>query len=266
MVNRLWQMHFGRGIVATPSDFGTMGTPPSHPGLLDWLAAELPARGWSLKAMHRLIVTSASYRMSTRFDPAAEAVDPDNELFWRQRRRRLDGEAIRDALLASSALLNPELGGPPVFPGLPRELDALDRRETLWPVSPSREERNRRSLYVFVRRNLRYPFFEAFDRPDTNASCPQRAVTTIAPQALALLNDPIAHEAARGLADRLDREAGPGLESRVELAFLLALGRRPDEVERRRAAEFLRGGGSESADWPSFCLALFNLNEFAYLD
>ena len=264
MVNRLWQVHLGRGIVSTPSDFGTMGMPPSHPGLLDWLASELPARGWSLKAMHRLIVTSATYRMSTRFDAEAHAIDPENELFWRQERRRLDGEAIRDAVLAASGLLNPRLGGPPAFPELPPELDAISREGDLWPVSPRVEDRNRRSLYVFVRRNLRYPFFEAFDRPDTNASCPRRAETTIAPQALALLNDRLAHDAASRLADRIAREAGPGLQPQVERAFLRTLGRRPDPAERRLAAEFLAEGGPEA--WRAFCLGLLNLNEFVYLD
>ncbi|QDV37501.1 DUF1553 domain-containing protein [Tautonia plasticadhaerens] len=264
MVNRLWQIHFGRGIVSTPSDFGTMGMPPSHPGLLDWLAAELPARGWSLKAMHRLIVTSATYRMSTRFDPEADSVDPENELFWRHQRRRLDGEAIRDALLAASGLLVPDLGGPPVYPELPPELDAIGRKGDVWPVSPRNEDRNRRSLYVFVRRNLRYPFFEAFDRPDTNASCPLRAETTIAPQALALLNDRIAHDAARGLADRIAREAGPDADSMVDHAFRLTLGRPPDPAERRLAAGYLGELGPDG--WISFCLALLNLNEFVYLD
>ncbi|RUL89326.1 DUF1549 and DUF1553 domain-containing protein [Tautonia sociabilis] len=264
IVNRLWQQHFGRGIVASPSDFGTMGNLPSHPDLLDWLASELPRRGWSLKAMHRLIVTSSSYRMSSRFDSKAHAIDPENELFWRQDRRRLDGEAIRDAMLAASCALNPELGGPPIFPELPPELTKLSSKGAIWPVSSEARQRNRRSLYVFVRRNLRYPFFEAFDRPDTNASCPRRAETIIAPQALALLNDRLAFDAAQGLAARLEREAGPENADRIELAYLLALGRTPDTEERRLAVEFLGDGGERA--WIAFCLALFNLNEFVFLD
>ncbi|MFI5460657.1 MAG: DUF1549 and DUF1553 domain-containing protein [Isosphaerales bacterium] len=197
MVNRLWQHHFGRGLVATPSDFGTMGDEPSHPELLDWLATELVARGWSLKSMHRLIVTSATYRQSSRVTEERKKLDPENVLLWRQNRQRLDGEAIRDALLAVSGRLNRAMGGPSVFPELPPELSKLSSKGAVWPVSPRAEDRARRSLYVFVRRNLRYPFFEVFDRPDTNASCPRRPVTTIAPQALSLLNSRLAHDSAR---------------------------------------------------------------------
>ena len=196
IVNRLWQHHFGRGLVATASDFGTMGDEPSHPELLDWLATELIARGWSLKAMHRLIVTSATYRQSSVADREVVAADPDNLLFSRQNRQRLDGEAIRDALLSVSGSLNPAMKGPSVFPELPAELSKLSSKGAVWPVSPRLADRRRRSLYVFVRRNLRYPFFEVFDRPDTNASCPRRPVTTIAPQALSLLNSTLAREAA----------------------------------------------------------------------
>ena len=186
IVNRLWQHHFGRGLVATASDFGTMGEEPSHPELLDWLATELVAAGWSLKRLHRLIVTSATYRLSSVADREILAADPDNLLFGRQNRRRLDGEAIRDALLFVSGSLNHAMKGASVFPELPPELSKLSSKGAVWPVSPRLSDRNRRSLYVFVRRNLRYPFFEVFDRPDTNASCPQRPVTTIAPQALSL--------------------------------------------------------------------------------
>ncbi len=174
MVNRLWQRHFGRGIVATPSDFGTMGERPSHPELLDWLACEFVARGWSLKALHRLIVTSATYQQSSLASPEARELDPENLLVGHQGRRRLEGEAIRDALLAASGRLNPALGGPCVFPELPEELTKLSSKGKAWPVTPDPTARDRRSLYVFVRRNLRFPFFEVFDRPDTNASCPRR--------------------------------------------------------------------------------------------
>ncbi len=264
MVNRLWQGHFGRGLVSTSSDFGRMGDEPSHPELLDWLAAELVARGWSLKAMHRLIVTSAAYRQSSRpRSPAEREADPDNRWLSGQNRRRLDGESIRDALLTASGRLNPALGGPGVFPPLPPELTKLSSKGAIWPVSPRVEDRSRRSLYVFVRRNLRYPFFEAFDRPDTNASCPKRPVTTIAPQALSLLNSPLSSEAAHALASRAGRGAGQDVNSRVERAYLLALGRRPGEDERALARDFLSGPVSSFAD---FCLALLNLNEFVYVD
>jgi hypothetical protein len=261
MVNRLWQGHFARGLVATSSDFGQMGDEPSHTELLDWLANEFIARGWSLKAMHRLIVTSAVYRQSS-LSAGARDSDPENRLLAHQNRRRLDGEAIRDALLSVSDQLSLKLGGPGVFPPLPPELTKLSSKGEVWPVSGRLDDRCRRSLYVFVRRNLRYPFFEAFDRPDTNASCPRRPVTTIAPQALSLLNSPLSAEAAHALADRTWREAGADLERRVNHAYLLALGRLADPTERKLAGDFLASGGSFS----DFCLALLNLNEFVYVD
>jgi hypothetical protein len=262
IVNRLWQHHFGHGLVATPSDFGTMGSEPTHPELLDWLATELVARRWSLKAMHRLIVTSATYRQSSHDNPGGRAADPENTLLWRFNRQRLDGESIRDALLAASGQLNPEMGGPCIFPELPAELARLTTKGVAWPVSDHARDRNRRSLYVFIRRNLRYPFFEAFDRPDTNASCPNRPVTTIAPQALTLLNSHLASGAAQALATRVKREAGPDGAAQVERAYLLAFARSPDAEERRLAREFLAGGETLGA----YCRALLNANEFIYID
>ena len=263
MVNRLWQRHFGRGLVGSPSDFGLMGEAPSHPELLDRLAIELVEQGWSLKVLHRLIVTSATYRQASRNDEASKA-DPEGRLLGLHPRRRLDGEAIRDALLVVSGRLNPAMGGPCVFPELPAELTKLSSKGKIWPTSPNEADRNRRSLYVFTRRNLRYPFFEAFDRPDTNASCPKRAVTTIAPQALSLLNGKLATDAARGLAVRVAREAGGESAARVDRAYRLTLGRGPDAEEARLSLAFLEGGNpSQLAD---LCLALFNVNEFVYVD
>jgi hypothetical protein len=263
IVNRLWQHHFGRGIVATPSDFGTMGAEPSHPELLDWLATELPRRGWSLKAMHRLMLTSAAYRQSTRHNRKAAQFDPDNSLLWRQNRQRLDAEAIRDSLLAVAGELNPALGGPCVFPELPPELTKLSSKGAIWPVSAQASDRNRRSLYVFIRRNLRYPFFEAFDRPDTNASCPRRATTTIAPQALSLLNSRLAYDAARGLAAVVGRRAA-SVEARIDLVYRVALARAPSALERKLALAFFAGDNKD--ELVNFCLALLNLNEFIYID
>ena len=261
IVNRLWQHHFGRGLVATASDFGTMGEEPSNPDLLDWLATELIAQGWSLKAMHRLIVTSAAFRQSSLADPARIAADPDNLFFGRQYRQRLDGEAIRDALLFASGSLNPAMEGPSIFPELPPELSKLSSKGAVWPVSPRLADRHRRSLYVFVRRNLRYPFFEVFDRPDTNASCPRRPGTTIAPQALSLLNSSLAREAARSLAARSEQLGGDP-SAQAESVARLALGRAPDAAERQMMAEFLARGGSMT----DLCLALFNTNAFLYVD
>jgi hypothetical protein len=266
IVNRLWQHHFGQALVATPSDFGTMGAEPTHPELLDWLATELVARGWSLKAMHRLMVTSASYRQSSRGNPAARAADPENTLYWHHARQRLDGEAIRDALLTVSGQINLEMGGPCVFPELPAELAKLSSKGVAWPVSDHARDRNRRSLYVFIRRNLRYPFFEAFDRPDTNASCPRRPVTTIAPQALTLLNSRLANDSALALAKRVARESGPDLATQVERAYLIVLARGPVAEERRLAKTFLAEGGGDQAALVSYCRALLNSNEFIYID
>jgi hypothetical protein len=263
IVNRLWQHHMGKGLVVSSSDFGLQGTSPTHPDLLDWLATELPRRGWSLKSIHRLIVTSAVYRQDSRADLAAVAADPSNDLLWRQNRRRLDGEAIRDALLATSGRFNAKLGGPCVFPELPAELMKLSNKGAVWPVSPREEDRNRRSLYVFTRRNLRFPFFEVFDRPDSNASCPARPVSTIAPQALTLLNSKLARDSARDLALRVRKEKA-SVEGRVDLVYRLTLGRAPDPVERHLALEFLEGAGEGGME--DFCLAIFNLNEFVYVD
>ncbi len=262
IVNRLWQHHFGRGIVATPSDFGTMGEEPSHPELLDWLACELVARGFSQKSMSRLMVTSAAYRQSSRGDRAGHAADPDNILLSRQNRRRLDGEAIRDALLAASGRLNQAMAGPSIFPELPAELSKLSSKGAVWPVSPRREDRERRSLYVFVRRNLRYPLFEVFDRPDTNASCPARPMTTIAPQALSLLNGRLAHDSAAALATRTAALAGQDPAKQVDWASRLVFARSPDAAEHRMMADFLAGGGSLA----QLCLALLNSNAFLYVD
>ncbi|MFO0910928.1 MAG: DUF1549 and DUF1553 domain-containing protein [Isosphaeraceae bacterium] len=262
IVNRLWQSHFGRGIVATPSDVGTMGADPTHPELLDWLALELPAQGWSLKQMHRLILTSSTYRMASTPGPAALRTDPENLLLSHQRRVRLDGESIRDTLLAVSGGLSLTHGGPPVFPELPEELRKLSSKGAVWPVSTTQEERSRRSLYVFIRRNLRYPFFEAFDRPDTNASCPRRSTTTIAPQALTLLNSQLAHDAARALAHRAMREGGASQAGRIDRAFRLGYGRRPRADELQAASEFL----ARDPAFEHLCLALLNANEFVYID
>jgi hypothetical protein len=260
-VNRVWQGHFGRGLVGTPSDLGQMGDAPSHPELLDWLAREFIASGWSVKALHRLIVTSATYRQSSR-PSATPAADPENLLLWRQNRRRLDGESLRDALLAVSGRLNPAQGGPGVFPPLPAELTRLSSKGQIWPVSPRIADQDRRSLYIFVRRNLRYPFFEGFDRPDTNASCPRRAVTTIAPQALSLLNSPLAVGSARDLARRVADEAGPGRDAQLDRAYRLTLARPPDPSEGALALAFFRDGGTLD----DLCLTLLNLNEFLYVD
>jgi Protein of unknown function (DUF1553)/Protein of unknown function (DUF1549) len=235
MVNRLWQHHFGSGIVATPSDFGSMGERPTHPQLLDWLASEFVRRGWSMKAMHRLMVTSNSYRQSSGANETAAKVDPQNRLLWRFPRQRLEGEVIRDAGLAVAGLLNTKVGGPSVFPELPPGMETRGG----WKVSEDAAERNRRSVYIFVRRNTRYPMLESLDMPDTHESCGRRNQTTTAPQALALLNSKLTLEWAQAFAARVMRTAGPAASQQVEAAYQLAYSRKPDAEELQTALGFL---------------------------
>ena len=207
IVNRLWQYHFGRGIVATPSDFGVRGEPPSHPELLDWLASELISGGWRLKPIHRLMVTSATYRQSSKPNPKQAEQDPDNTLLGRMNRRRLDAEGIRDAMLAVSGELNPKMGGPGVLAPLEKEVKDLIFTEAevvdLWPEDRDPSEHLRRSLYLFRKRNVRYPLLESFDSPDAQFPCPRRETSTHALQALNLLNSDFTAGRARALAGRV---------------------------------------------------------------
>ncbi|HJZ90378.1 MAG TPA: DUF1549 and DUF1553 domain-containing protein [Gemmataceae bacterium] len=253
IVNRLWQHHFGRGLVTTSSDFGRRGERPTYPELLDYLAVELVQSGWSLKHMHRLMLTSATYQQSSN----SQAADPDNKLLSLMNRLRLEGEAVRDALLATSGRLNSTMGGAGVV--LPEAATAAGGSKAV-PVTTDARERERRSVYLFARRNLRHPFLEAFDLPDSNLSCPRRERSTTAPQALALLNAAEATAAARALADRLMQEVKSD-DERIELAYRLTLGRAPTAAERDRAVAFLR-----ESPLSEFCRALVNLNEFVYVD
>jgi hypothetical protein len=293
IVNRLWQYHFGHGLVRTPSDFGQMGEAPTHPQLLDWLATELPRRGWSLKEMHRLLLTSATYQQASRphsADWTAEQtqaarenwkksleVDPANRLLARMNRQRLEGESIRDAMLSSSERLSSRRGGPGVMPPLPTELLATLLKKQ-WEVSPDEEDHRRRSIYLFVRRNLRYPLFDVFDRPDTNASCPQRNRSTTAPQALWQLNSEFSLAAARDLAAYVASQGGDNQREQIALAYRRTLSRQPTDEEIATAIAFLARQterlqqGEQKIQDPAaeamahLCLALFNLNEFVYLD
>jgi hypothetical protein len=258
MVNRLWQHHFGRGIVATPNDFGLRGERPTHPELLDWLACEFasPAKGeaWSIKRMHRLMLLSATYQQATTDNSKK---DPANALFGRANRQRLEGEIIRDSLLAVSGRLNPKMGGPGVFPPIPPEAGVSAKQ---WKASADPADHVRRSVYIFARRNLRFPFLEPFDVPDSNQSCPQRERSTTAPQALALLNSSDVVAAAKALAARLEKDA-TDTDARITLGYRLTLGRMPTDTERRLSREFL-----EQSPLREFCRALFNVNEFVYID
>jgi Protein of unknown function (DUF1553)/Protein of unknown function (DUF1549) len=274
IVNRLWQHHFGKGIVASPSDFGVTGDRPTHPELLDWLAAQLVAprlstpfaasrSPWTLKPIHRLIVTSAAYRQSAKSDTGAK-VDPDDTLLWKFPGRRLDGEALRDAMLAVSGRLNPKAGGPSIFPEIPPE---LQKSAPGWKVTANPAERDRRSIYVFVKRNLRYPLFSLFDAPDRVETCSRRFVTTTAPQALTLLNDPIVLGFAKSFADRVQKEAGTDPAKIVDRAFAIALSRPPTADERNAMVMFLKQHPGTTAEAATdLCHALLNLNEFLYVD
>ena len=280
MMNRIWHYHFGRGLVGTPSDFGVMGERPTHPELLDWLAAEFIRDGWSTKRMHRLIMTSAAYQQASEFRKDAAAIDPDDRLLWAFHRQRLDSEVIRDASLAVSGLLNLEVGGPSVYPELPHGMAAPRGG---WKVSDA-QERDRRSVYIFVKRNARYPMMEAFDMPDTHESCSRREVTTTAPQALTMINDRVVLDWAQAFAGRALAAKDP-----VDRAYRLAYSRPPDGWEKDTVATFLhkqqaliadrvaRGGKpalpaatptgvepSYAAAFVDFCQMLISSNEFVY--
>jgi hypothetical protein len=260
MVNRIWQGHFGDGIVRTPNDFGRQGEPPSHPELLDWLAVEFRERGWSIKQMHRLIMMSATYRASSVADPAAMRRDPDNRLFGRMARRRLDGDAIRDSILAVAGTINLRMGGVGVIPPLSKEEIQAARMPNLWPTNPNPAEHDRRSIYLQMKRSMTLPMLQVFDAPDTAASCARRERSTVAPQALALMNGDFAVGQARRFAESVAKQA-QGDAARVEAAWRRALGRSPDDAERTMALDYLGRAGLER-----LCLMLFNLNEFVYVD
>ena len=216
-----------------------------------------------MKHLHRVIVTSNAYRQGARGDAAGAKADPDNALLWQFPRRRLDGEALRDAMLSTAGVLNPKAGGPSVFPEVPAELKA----GASWKVSESPSERNRRSIYVFVKRNLRYPLFALFDAPDRNETCSRRFVTTTAPQALTLLNDAIVLGFAKTFAERVLTDAGTDAGKVIDRAFTLALGRLPDSEERAAALAFVNGHKGPLPDAVAdLCHALLNLNEFLYVD
>ena len=219
MVNRIWHHHFGNGIVKTTSDFGRAGTPPTHPQLLDWLAAEFIANDWSIKKLHKTIMLSQTYQMSSRAENAkANAVDPGNDLLWRQNLRRLEAEALRDTMLAISGRLNLKMGGRGFFPHLSGEVLAGQSRPGLdWELS-SAEEKSRRSLYAYVRRTMSVPMLDTFDYSNTTSPLNERPVTTVAPQALLLLNDAFMREQAAAFADRLEKEWASSVRSDVSLA------------------------------------------------
>jgi cytochrome c553 len=271
MANRLWQHHFGRGLVRSSNDFGELGDRPTHPGLLDWLAAELVARDWSLKSMHRLIMASRAYRMSSRASETGQAQDPGNDLFWRFDMRRLTAEEVRDSMLAVSGQLNLEMGGPGFFEPMPEAVLATSSRpEKVWGVSPP-EETWRRSVYIKVKRSLLPPMLESFDLADTDLSCPVRLSTTQPTQALNMLNSRFTAERAAAFAERLGDDAGIDRAAQVRRALRLALARSPSEEEVGQHLELLgelerEHGLSPRAALEKLCLVILNLNELVYLD
>jgi hypothetical protein len=271
IANRLWQFHFGRGIVDTPNDFGGAGSRPTHPLLLDWLASELIDRGWRLKSMHRLIMLSATYRMSSAGNKAALAKDPQNGLLWRYDLRRLTAEEIRDSMLWAAGVLNEKMFGPPVYIPLPPEvLATASNAGARWGKSPPEESR-RRTIYVKVKRSLRPPLLTNFDAADTDSSCPVRFVSTVPTQALGMLNSREVNERAAEFARRLIRDAPDSPADRVQLALRLTTGRPPTGEEIAADVKFLDELQTEEAltaerALECYCLTLLNTNEFIYLD
>jgi hypothetical protein len=282
-VNRLWQYQFGQGLVATPNDFGVNGAPPSHPKLLDYLANELVAGGWSHKRVQRLIVCSSAYRQSAatsdfRFQISdweagsddsnlkseilnPKSVDPANRLLWHYPRRRLTAEQLRDAMLAVSGRLNTKFGGESIMPPVPSELTELLYDPAQWQVTPDAREHDRRSIYLVAKRNLKLPFMEVFDQPDLQISCGRRISSTHPPQSLELLNGELSNRLAADFAARLQAEAGDDHAIQIERAYWLAAGRAPSAQERKLAVDFLR-----EQPLSEFALAMFNLNAFLYVD
>ncbi len=302
MINRLWHHHFGRGIVATPNDFGRNGQQPTHPELLDWLATEFVEGGWRLKRMHELIVLSNAYRQSSATGAATggskakpSELDPDNKLLWRMNRQRLDAEAVRDATLAVAGALTEQLGGPsikvPLEPEIYDTIFTEAEPDNLWPAHPDPRQHARRSLYLIRKRNVRLPLLVAFDAPDLMSSCGARSVSVHALQSLTLMNSEFMLQRSRELAERLFRETGGNEGAMIARLYDLTLARKPRIAELRATRSFLddqirivrsrieRGepvaklkdlpknvDAARAAAWVDLCLATMNLNEFVYVN
>ena len=286
IVNRMWQHHFGAGLVATANDFGLHGARPSHPELLDWLAASLVENGWRLKPLHRMIVLSATYAQqgeringeteqqskgktarprnstsaSLQNSKSAAVADPENRYLWHFSRRRLCAEEIRDAMLAVSGRMNSKAGGPSVMVPVDPQLVKLLYKPAQWQPPRSATENDRRSIYLIAKRNLRLPFMEAFDAPALQTPCARRESSTHAPQALELLNGRLSNDLAAAFARRIEAEGARDPQRMVARGYALALGRAPTEMERALALAFLREEPAKE-----FALALFNLNSFLYV-
>ena len=271
MVNRLWQHHFGRGIVRSPSNVGLLGDAPTHPELLDWLAAKFVAEGWRMKPLHKLIVMSSTYRMSSRGNETALAKDPLNQLFWRYDMRRLSAEELRDSVLAVTGQLNPKMYGPGIYPEISDEVKAGQSNPGSGWGKSSPEEQARRSVYVHVKRSLVLPILADFDVADSDTTCAARFATTQPTQALGMLNGKFLNDQAAEFAKRLRKEAGDKVEAQATLAYRLALGHEPDKAliqSGLKLIDTLQTKHGQTADQAlnQFCLMVLNLNEFVYLD
>ena len=256
MANRVWHFHFGQGLVATPNDFGVSGTSPTHPELIDWLAVKFVESGWSVKALHRLIVNSATYRQSSAMKAKAAAIDAEAQLLWRFPPRRLEGEVVRDAMLAVSGQINFTMGGPSFRP-----FDALKFPANAYvPVDKMGPEFNRRSVYRMNVNSGKEPLMDAFDCPDPSVKTPRRSVTTTPLQALGLMNNSFVLRQTEHLAERAMTESNNDLPKALQTAYRLALGRSATNDETERALRAARERGLASVCW-----ALLNSTEFVYV-
>ena len=261
IVNRVWQHHFGEGLVRTPSDFGVMGDKSTHPELLDWLTTWFIDNGWSIKKLHRLIMTSNTYRMSRQWNAEYASKDPEDRLLWRLPYQRLEVEAIRDSALAVSGRLNTKMYGPSMYPHIPpAALEGSSDPDKIWKESEE-SEAARRTIYAFLKRSMVVPMLEVLDLCDTSRTSAKRQNTSVATQALTLFNGDFVNRQARYFADRLRKEAGVDPARQIDLAYRLALARPPRRTEAATMLQFLKREPLEQ-----MCRVIFNLNEFAYAD
>lgn len=270
MVNRIWQHHFGRGIVGSSNNFGNIGDKPTHPELLDWLATRFMQGGWKLKSMHKLIMLSSAYQMSSQSSEKELAADPANNLYWRFNMRRLSSEELRDSVHAANGSLNLKMGGPSIYPIIPKEVLAGQSRPGAGWGNSNEQERARRAVYIFIKRSLVEPLMADFDFADVDSTCPVRFVTTQPTQALSLLNSEFMNRQAAVFAEFLKKEAGADSAMQVNLGLTRVTQRRPSQAEIERGVGLIESlkqdGVPDDVALKYYCLALFNLNEFLYLD
>ena len=274
MMNRIWYQHFGQGIVATPNNFGKMGSEPSNLELLDWLATEFVRQGWSVKQMQRLIMTSETYKMaSAYYHDASFTKDPTNQFLWRFPVKRLEAEIIRDAVLSASGDLNLEAGGPAFFPPVPKSIVDGAPIKGKWLITKDEPSTYKRSIYASVKRNLKYPMFDVFDQPNASLSCERREVTTVPTQALTLFNNESYFVQSRDLAARIEREAGSDPAAQVKLLYRIAYSREASAQEVQQSLVFLKNRGASGRQGPlalsplaELAHVVLNSNEFVYIN